>query len=195
MNGQPHLSVTQLKMYLRCPLQYFFRYNCGIKVPASGDMLLGRTFHDTLKDNYRQKVQSHQDMPLEQIRAVFSDHWEKEMQYALFSKDENPGQLKDQGISILETYQKDVAPEIQPVEVEREFLIGTGSTKLPLKGYIDLIDDQGYIIDHKTTKRSFPQDAAKKDIQLTAYALAYRTLYGHKEAGVRLDAIRREVPV
>ena len=80
---------------------------------------------------------------------------------------------------------------MQPVEVEREFLLDTGVTKLPLKGYIDLIDDQHYIIDHKTSKRSFPKDAVERDIQLTAYALAYRKLYRQDEKGVRLDAMIR----
>lgn len=80
---------------------------------------------------------------------------------------------------------------MQSVGVEREFLLDTGVTELPPKGYIDLIDDQHYIIDHKTSKRSFPKDAAEKDIQLTAYALAYRKLYGKDEKGVRLDAMVR----
>lgn len=92
---------------------------------------------------------------------------------------------------MLTTYHKNLAPKIQPVEVEREFLLDTGVTELPLKGYVDLIDDQHYIIDHKTSKRSFPKDAAERDIQLTAYAMAYRKLYGQDERGVRLDTMVR----
>ena len=68
-------------------------------------------------------------------------------------------------------------------------------TKLPLKGYIDLIDDRGCIIDHKTTKRSYPENTAEKDVQLTAYSLAFRTLYGEEEDGVRLDVmVRNKTP-
>ena len=78
---------------------------------------------------------------------------------------------------------------MQSVEVERESLLDTGVTELPFKGYIDLIDKQRYIIDHKTSKRSFPRDAAEGDIHLTAYALAYRKLYGQDEKGVRLDVM------
>lgn len=58
-------------------------------------------------------------------------------------------------------------------------------------GYIDLVDYQGYIIDHKTSKRSYPQDAAEKDIQLTAYSMGYRALHGEAEKGVRLDVMVR----
>ena len=86
---------------------------------------------------------------------------------------------------------QNVAPRVQPLEVERQFLVDTGVTRLPLKGYLDLIDHQRTIIDHKTTKRSFPKDAAEKDLQLTAYAFAYRALHGQNESSLRLDALVR----
>lgn len=188
---EPHLSVTQLKMYLRCPLQYFFRYVCGLKVPPTSGLTLGRTIHEALGENYRQKLQSYEDLPIEQVTDVFSDYWDREAKETVFANGEKPGKLKDDGIGLLKAYFKDVAPNVQPIEVEKEFLIETGVTKLPLKGYIDLIDDEAQIVDHKTTKRSFPTDSAEKDLQLTAYSMAYRTLYGHKESGVRLDVMVR----
>ncbi|MDK2464138.1 MAG: PD-(D/E)XK nuclease family protein [Candidatus Korarchaeota archaeon] len=191
MTDEPHLSVTQLRMYLRCPLQYYFRYICGLKIPPTGDITLGRTVHAALEENYRQKVETHRDLPLEQVYDIFSERWDEEAQLTLFQEDEKPGRLKDEGIRLLSTYHTNVAPKVQPVSVEQEFLIDTGVTQLPLKGYIDLIDDQGTIIDHKTTKRSYPQDAAEKDLQLTAYALAYRALHGHPERALRLDVLVR----
>lgn len=54
-----------------------------------------------------------------------------------------------------------------------------------------MIDSQHYIIDYKTSNCSFPQDAAERDMQLTAHALAYRKLYGQDEKAVRLDAMVR----
>lgn len=188
---QPHVSVTQLSMYLRCPLQYFFRYVCGLKTPPTGDMALGRTVHEAIAENYRQKIKSRQDLPLAQVVDIFSDRWEHQGEETAFDDDENPGFLKDDGVKLVTLYHKTIAPTVQPVEVEREFLVDTGATKLPLKGYIDLIDGQGNIIDHKTAKRSFPEDAAEKDIQLTAYAMAYRRLVGRPEKGVRFDIMVR----
>lgn len=191
MSDEPHLSVTQLKMYLRCPLQYFFRYVCGLKIPPTGDLTLGRSIHKTLHDNYHQKIRSHRDLPISDITDIYSDHWERESQEAAFQKDEKAGKLKDQGVQLLSTYFDTVAPTVQPVDVEREFLLQVDGVKLPFKGYIDLIDNQRYIIDHKTSKRNYPEDTAQKDIQLTAYALAYRALTGQDEKGVRLDVMVR----
>lgn len=191
MSDDPHLSVTQLRMYLRCPLQYYFRYLCSLKIPPTGDLTLGRTVHGTLEDNYRQKIETRRDLPLDQVRDIFSERWEEQAQQTLFQDNEKPGQFKDDGIRLLETYHHEVAPRVQPVEVEREFLLDTGVTELPLKGYLDLIDENGTIIDHKTTRRAYPAGAAEKDIQLTAYSLAYRSLYGKDENGVRLDVLVR----
>lgn len=188
---RPHLSVSQIKMYLRCPLQYFFRYVCDLKVPPTGDLTLGRTIHQTLNVNYSQKMKTQCDLIIPHIAELFSEYWEKEAGETEFKKGEKPGNFKDDGVKLLKAYFEEIAPGVQPVEVEQEFLIDTAGTKLPLKGYIDLLDDQDYIIDHKTTKRSFPENTAEKDIQLTAYSLAFRTLYDRKENGVRLDVMVR----
>ena len=153
-------------MSLRCPLHYFFRYICGLKISPTGDLTLGRSAHKTLRDNYRQKIQSYQDLPLSQVADIFSDYWEKGVQETVFSEDEKPSEPKAQGAKLLTAYRSDISPRVQSVEVEREFLLDTGVTELPFKGYIDLIDKQRYIIDHKTSKRSFPRDAAKKTFSL-----------------------------
>jgi putative RecB family exonuclease len=191
MGNERHLSVTQLSMYLRCPLQYFFRYACGLKTPPTGDMTLGRTVHEVIAENYRQKMKTRQDLPVSQLVDMFSDRWEHQIEETAFDGEDKPGLLKDDGIRLVGLYHKAIAPTVQPVEVEREFLVETGATSLPLKGYIDLIDDKGTIVDHKTAKRSYPEDAAEKDIQLTAYAMAYRKLFGKDANGVRFDIMVR----
>lgn len=134
MTDEPHLSVTQLRMYLGCPLQYYFRYVCGLKMPPTGSFTLGRTVHSTLEENYRQKIQSHEDLPLQQIHEMFSQRWDEEAQLTLFEEGEKPGQLKDEGIRLLDPYHRNVAPTVQPVEVEREFLVDTGRNPASPKG-------------------------------------------------------------
>jgi hypothetical protein len=69
--------------------------------------------------------------------------------------------------------------------------VKTGATDLPLKGYIDVIDEKDLISDHKTTKHSFLENSVSKGIQLTAYAMAFRTLHGKDKQGVRLDVMVR----
>jgi len=193
--AKKHLSVTQLKMFLRCPLQYKFRYIDGLKIPPPSYITLGKSVHSALEENFRQKIESHRDLPLEQLTDLFSDSWEKKASETLFEEDEKPGKIKDEGIGLVKVYHREVAPNIQPVYVEKGFGLLIDNIKYPLIGYIDLVDDNRCIIDHKTAKRSFPKDVVDKDLQLTAYAMAYRQMTGREESGVRFNvAVRTKEP-
>lgn len=94
-------------------------------------------------------------------------------------------------IALLKTYHKIVAPKVQPVEVEREFNLPIQDENYTPKGYIDLIDKNNLVIDHKTTKRSMRQDMIDSDLQLTTYSLAYRKLAGKEEKSLRFDVMVR----
>ena len=84
-----------------------------------------------------------------------------------------------------------VSPTIQPVQVEREFNLDLDGCDYTLKGFIDLVDQDNVVIDHKTAKRSWNEGQADKDLQLTAYALAFRTLERRDEGGLRFDVMVR----
>ena len=88
-------------MYLRCPLQHYFRYVCDLRSPPNANMTLGRVMHSVLEDNYRQKIDSRQDLPLDQMTDLLSDHWDREIQEAALGRDDRPGCVKDQGIQLL----------------------------------------------------------------------------------------------
>ena len=57
-----HISVSQIKMFLRCPLQYKYRYIDNLKIPPTGSLLLGSSVHSSLEGNYRQKIETKQDL-------------------------------------------------------------------------------------------------------------------------------------
>ena len=91
----------------------------------------------------------------------------------------------------MKTYHEAISPTIQPVHVEREFNLDLEGCDYTLKGFIDLVDRNSYIIDHKTAKRSWREDSVTNDLQLTACALAYRTVEGREEGGLRFDVMVR----
>ena len=186
-----HISVTQLKMYLRCPLQYKFRYIDNIIIPPPSTITLGKTIHKTLEENFSQKIKTQKDLPLEYLKDFFSDLWDIEAKETQFDKDEKPGKVKDEGINLLTLYHKTHSPKIQPVSVEEEFELEFENSPLKLKGYIDLIDKNNTIIDHKVKSRSMTQQDAKQDLQLTAYYLAYKIKKKTPPQGLRFDVIVR----
>ena len=186
-----HISVTQLKMYLRCPLQYKFRYIDGLKIPPPSTITLGKTIHQTLEENFSQKIKTQKDLPLEYLKDYFSDIWDIEAKETQFEEGEKPGKVKDEGINLISVYHKTHSPQIIPISVEEEFELEFENSPLKLKGYIDLIDKNHTIIDHKIKTRSMNKQDAEQDLQLTAYYLAYKIKKQKPPQGLRFDVIVR----
>ena len=190
-----HLSVSQVKTYLLCPLKYFYRYIQRLPAPPSSELVLGRAVHAALEVNFRQKIASHEDLPLGHVTDAFSDAWDHEAREAAFDPDEQPAQIKDDGIRILGVYHPTVAPTIQPKAVEEAFELSFANVPHTFRGRIDLVDIQDRIIDHKTAKRSPTPEQVAQDLQMTAYSLAHQTLHGRPETALRLDvAVRTKTP-
>lgn len=166
---KPHYSATQINMMIRCPAQYRFRYIEGYIEPPKSSRVEGRAYHKGLEHNYSQKIQSWKDLPVDDVKDAFVTTFDEEIRGVEWNKDEVSegvekvkGRLKDEGLGLLETYQRDLAPQIQPKEVEVETSIEFDNVPYIIKGYIDLIDDKEIIRDHKTAKQT-PSRAKDSD--------------------------------
>ena len=86
-----------------------------------------------------------------------------------------------------------VAPMYQPIAVEQKFELQLKNYPIVIFGYIDLITEDGLVIDHKTVgkKPTWTEKTVKTSTALTLYSAAYRTLYNKREKGVQLDLIPR----
>jgi len=187
-----YLSFTQLNMFLRCPRQYEFRYIQGLKKPPSGAMIQSKTWHQTLEKNYKQKINSNIDIPLKDMKEYYATQYDEAIysEEIAFEEDENPAKLKDQGIIIVETHHKIIAPKVQPVNVEEEFLISLGEEfPFDLKGIWDLIESDDTIVDNKAYKRTPGQEEIDKNLQFTLYSLGYRASRKKIEKNLRMDGI------
>ena len=170
-----HLSASQAGMWLRCPRQYSFRYWDGIKIPPSGALVLGSSYHKALEINYSQKIETKTDMPVDSVLDAFSDDWEKRLEDEESISWEGAiiGQMKDQAAGLIQAYQVEIAPTIYPTMVEHRCEAVVGG--VPFVGIIDLVEGQ-HIVDHKTAAKSWTQDKLDSDIQATAYAFLMPSL-------------------
>ena len=187
-----YLSFTQLNMFLRCPRQYEFRYIDGLKIPPSGAMVQSRVWHETLENNYRQKITSDTDLPLPDMQEFFAARYDEVLgnEEVQFEGDENPARLKDQGVSIVSTHHKIIAPRVRPAIVEEKFLISLGEDfPYELMGIWDLVEADGTIVDNKAYKRTPSQKDIDRDLQFTLYSLGYRASKKEIEKGIRMDAV------
>jgi hypothetical protein len=179
-------------MFLRCPRQYEFRYIEGLKIPPSGAMVQSRVWHETLENNYKQKITSDTDLPLPDMQEYFAARYDEVLgnEEVTFEEDENPARLKDQGVSIVSAHHKIIAPRVRPAIVEEKFLISLGDDfPYELMGIWDLIEADGTIVDNKAYKRTPSQEDIDRDLQFTLYSLGYRASKKQIEKGIRMDAV------
>lgn len=188
-----HLSISSIQTYMKCGVQWYFRYVEGLKIPPGVAMVKGRSFHKAEEENFRQKMESHQDLPVEEVKEVFSSTYDYEIQDARIREDEDIGVEKDSGLIALAEFHVKRAPQIVPVGVEESNAIEVGGHAFVSR--IDLLDGDKAIRDLKLKSKTPPEDAAKVDMQLTGYDLTYRKTRGEAPSKLVLDcAISTKVP-
>ena len=193
---KPYLSPTQIEMITKCGEAYRRRYIEKHKIPPGIAAHSGSGFHAGAEANFRQKIETHRDLPLADIidAAVAGFETATAGGFVLTPEEESRGasivigEAKDRVAVMAEAFADGVAPEYQPVAVEQ-----TVRLELPgprdLLGIVDLLDDLDRVTDFKTSGRPKKQDDVDNSVQLTAYAAAARVLTGRAPSEVRLDVL------
>jgi len=205
-----YLSFQKINVYSRCGLQYYFRYVEGIQVPPTSTVAMGKAVHKSIEQYYLHKKERGEDPELDLLLSVYTDEIENiftnedvflEGEETTKGKSKVKDELKNAGVLGLKTYHRGRAVEVVPFLVEEEFQIDLASVaeklgfnksdyeNIILTGYIDLVDAEGNIIDHKMKKSHPSKDEADKSQQLTIYALGYSYLFGELPKSVKLDNI------
>ena len=138
-----HLSATSVSMFMRCPEQFRRRYILGEKERPGAALIVGGGFHFAQEHNFRQKIDSGEDLSVEECVEAFHHGWDAKVE-------ENGGAdevewdarlsastLRQRGAELTKSYRLAVAPKMQPVAVEREFNLVVPGIELPFNGYID----------------------------------------------------------
>lgn len=189
------LSNSQISSYLRCSMMNYWRYEKGIKSAPNTAMSLGVTIHAALEHNFKQKILTRRDLPVNQVTEYFREEWRKAVETTLFDPDEDtsPETIMDQGVELITKYQDEIAPTIQPKFIEQKFSVRLPGMMRDVIGYIDLIDIDDIIVDHKTSKADPKLDNLAKDFQLTLYKIAFRKRHGRNPGGLRYDYLVRKI--
>lgn len=163
-----HISASQILMFLKCPKQYEFRYIDGIKSPPKGSMTRGSAFHHATGKNYEQKIESMQDLRVNDVEDIFSTEWERLKPDTEFLPDEKPEKLKDDGVRMIDMYHGTVANIIQPIAVERKIEVEVNGQSLV--GYIDL-ETKDCLHETKTSGKTPSEVMPAHLLQMAVYSL------------------------
>lgn len=187
------LSASSLTTYLRCGQQWYFAYVAGMKAPPSLRAIRGIAAHAAVEVDMRQKIDTYEDLPVQDMLDAFDTSWSAEAVGAPDKDDnETAGQIKDKGYDLIRLYREKVAPKIQPILVEEpiQFQINgqvwSGQIDVAERAILGKEPRTKLVVrDTKTTKRSPMKDAYM--LAMTGYALSQRQKTGEVEGDIVLD--------
>ena len=162
------LSPSQVRCFMDCQVRWWFKYGLKYPDPPTGKMVLGKAVHAALTENFAQKLDSYEDLPVSGVRALFRESWAEEREQTEFRDDEDPTELAACGEALVEKYMDELAPLIQPAAVEVR--VEGEIAGIKVQGWIDLIDVDGQIIDIKTAARKPSGIDVDHRFQIATYA-------------------------
>jgi RecB family exonuclease len=163
------LSPSTLSTFLDCEARWYYRKVLELPEQRGAALGLGSAVHETIAENYRQKIETKRDLPTEGAVAVFMDAFTRQLDEIELDKTDNADDLRSTGEVITRVYMEQVAPRVEPAAVELHVagLIGD----VAVQGYIDVIDVNGDVIDLKTASKKPSGISPGYRAQVATYAM------------------------
>jgi len=179
------LSPSQATTYLACSAKWYFRYLVGLTEPTTGALALGKAFHGTLAQNFRQKMSTGRDMENGELSEAFTHEWSLAIADAALRDDEDATELALTGKILVDAYLSKVARSVKPKAIEQTVQGEIAGVRV--RGIVDLLDVDGCVFDFKTSSKRPNGISAEHCLQLTTYAMITPEASGQ----CRLDTVTK----
>jgi RecB family exonuclease len=160
-------SPSQLGTFLDCPAKWYFKYQAGLPDPPSGSGHEGSAVHRAQEFFFTYKLTERKAPPVEEALGAYEAAWEAELDAVEFRDDEDPAAMRAEGRALAGLYLGEVGDKIEPAAVEQAVAGEIGG--VAVRGFIDLIDVHGRVIELKTTSKSPSGVSDREKLQLTTY--------------------------
>lgn len=163
------LNQTQVGMLLRCQQQWWFWKTLGPKPPKAA-LTYGSAFHDGIGWDYASTLVLGQHQPVKEVIevAVFGLENRKDA-----TEWDTPFvEAKDHLPKMVEVFHAEVAMHVQPAAVEEKIELRFEGQSWRFRGYVDLREQDGTLVDTKTAARSWAEDRPQTELQPLFYSLA-----------------------
>lgn len=164
---KPQLHVSHLNMLAKCGIQFQRRYGKTFGVGPVNEIIapatalaIGSSVHDSVELNLTRKMEG-EETSLDHVQAVardsFFECWEDGI---LLSVDESAntdkakGSAVDLSVALAGLHFAEVAPGIQPIAVEKPFVIKLPDLPVDLAGRIDIVEANDELRDTKTIAKT-----------------------------------------
>lgn len=179
----PRLSASKIKMFFQCRLLYYRTYTDREESIQNPSAILGSALHKAIELYYIEKKN-----PIHTFENTFDRMLaEAGQNIKVFN---NIAGIRKSGITMLGNM--DWAA-IKPLGLEVRFSLPFPNAENPIciiTGFMDIVTEDGYIIDHKSSSKLPDIDSMANDTQFVIYYWAYEQLYGKKPNGVIWNHLR-----
>ena len=169
------LSPSALSGYRTCPQRYLFGYLWSLREGPKAAMSFGAVMHTTIK-RFVEQLRKGVKLPFEEVQRIFEMEWNSKGFEDAYQEEE----YKKDGIEQLRAFHAGMMEELpEALAQEKGFELPLDNDVI-IKGRIDQINALGNkqdveIVDYKTGRPKKDVDA-KKDLQLSLYALAAKEI-------------------
>lgn len=165
------LSPSMVNAYLGCQRRFYYEYCLKLPRLPNHYLAFGLAFHRTVEENYFQKIRTEKDLPVNLLTEFFvQDLKTRDADWSQQSQ----SKTLDQGVATVRSYQKEIAPKVQPREVEYAFNMELLNRDWSIRGKADVIDQDFKVHEHKTTGRRVSVPKPEHVFQVQVYATAYQ---------------------
>src|SRR5215472_16658204 len=172
------LHPSAVQAYRACPQRYLFSSLWSLQEGAKATLTFGRVMHATIR-RMMMELRKGNQLPFEEVERIYETEWSDRG----YEDDYQEGEYKKDGLEQLRVfYQAMNGRALQILELEKPFELPVENNVI-LKGRIDQINALGgrggkdvEIVDYKTGKPQ-KQTEARKDLQLSVYAIAAKEIF------------------
>ena len=198
LRDAPHVSISSVKTYLRCPMAYAHRYVLHTEPSHRGvALVVGRATHEAIEVYYQTIAETGEVPVLEMLTDIYTDSWNRDLESGLSVRSKDLDADKVMGLSLVRTFHEEVPRPSKVVAVEQAFALtlvdpesGRTLDRL-LVGAIDafIIDEEGrkVLVESKTAGRRWSRDQLDYDPQVSVYQMAVRELGIADDPVLRFD--------
>jgi hypothetical protein len=175
--GKSHrLSASQVISFADCPERWRRRYLLRDPEPFTAALVWGTADSEAAAHNYRQKIESGEQLATDEVLDVFRDEARagveaaggpSEVLWDRIATDADA--LVDAGTRLAAVYHEQIAPAVQPIAVERRFTVAIGDAEVI--GYVDA-ETETAIIERKTASRQLRVPTGAYQAQAIIYQAA-----------------------
>jgi DNA helicase II / ATP-dependent DNA helicase PcrA len=169
------LSSSAVDNYRKCPQQYAFSYLWSLKEGPRAALTFGSVMHTTIK-RFVDQLKKNVKLTFAEVQRIYETEWTS----AGFEDDYQEAEYKKDGLEQLRAFHAtmlEASPQI--LEQEKGFELPLANDVI-LTGRMDQVNSLGRndveIVDYKTGKPRKDSDA-RKDLQLSIYALAAKEIF------------------